>query len=311
MRTFSILLAIIAVHGVGSATTTPGVTRDNVLTERASILHACDIVQPTFTYDELWELEVQLWDNFLYPANLKQAQAINSTLFATDIQGRVDITRNFDGAELNTEYLFGLFTDPKAISLVGVPISYEITEFVAYDRVAAASTIVTFNATTFQRIVPVTIDTFIAWNDERKIWQYDATFRWFGYLLDTLLAAVASDIKATSPDQAIGYVTNTLADSICRTHQNHCTGENQQYSSSEACLKYLTQTVRFGKAHELGQNTLLCRSVHEQMVQWRPAVHCPHIGPSGGGMCTDDQTYGNVVLQKHFTNTPFVRCKKE
>jgi hypothetical protein len=192
-----------------------------------------------------------------------------------------------------------------------VPISYEITEFVAYDRIAAASTVVTFNATTFRRIVPVMIDTFIAWNDERKIWQYDATFRWFGYLLDTFLDAVALDINATSPDQATEYVTNTISYSICRTHQNHCTRENEQYSNFEECLEFLSQNIRFGKAHELGQNTLLCRSVHEQMAQWRPAVHCPHIGPSGGGMCTDDQTYANVVLQNHFTNTPFVHCKKE
>jgi hypothetical protein len=225
------------------------------------------------------------------------------------VQGRVDITRNFDGAELNTEYIFGLFTDPNAVSLIGVPTSYEITEFVAYDRIAAATTVVTYNATTFQRIVPVTIDTFIAWNDEGKIWQYDATFRWFGYLLDTLLAALASDINATSPGQAREYATKILAESICRTHQNYCTEENQQYDNSEACLHFLTQTTRFGKAHELGQNTLLCRSVHEQMVQWRPHVHCPHIGPSGGGMCTDDQTYAAVVQQKHFTNTPFVQYK--
>ena len=43
-------------------------------------------------------------DSFLYPANLIQVKAINSTLFSANIQGRVDITNTFDGPELNTEY---------------------------------------------------------------------------------------------------------------------------------------------------------------------------------------------------------------
>ncbi|KAH7119550.1 hypothetical protein B0J11DRAFT_491417 [Dendryphion nanum] len=117
------------------------------------------------------------------------------------------------------------------------------------------------------------------------------------------------NINAISFDQVVEHVTETLADSICWTHQNYCIGKNQQYPNSEACKNFLTQAVRFGKAHELGQNTLLCRSVHEQMVQWRPAVHCSHIGPSGGGMCTDDQTYVNVVTQNHFTSLPFSDTK--
>lgn len=310
MKAFRNLFAIIGIYGA-SCSAWSGNARpveSSSGTKTGTAPYACAKRQAKFTPEELMALEVQFWDNFIYPANLKQAQTITSDLFTPDVQGRVDITRNFDGAELNTEYLFGLFSDPNAISLVGIPISYEITEFVAYDRAAAASTIITFNATTFGKVLPVTIDTFIAWNDERKIWQYDATFRWFDWLLDTLFAAVASRIGATNTDQAVQFVTKTLANSICKTAQDHCTGANQQYPNMDACLQFLTQKIRFGKAYELGQNTLLCRSVHEQMVPLRPAFHCPHIGPSGGGMCNDDLTYTDVVLQKHFTNTAFVNC---
>ena len=53
------------------------------------------------------------------------------------------IARTFDGRELNTEYLFGLSanlaTSP-AFSLLGIPISYEITHFAASQNIAAAST---------------------------------------------------------------------------------------------------------------------------------------------------------------------------
>jgi hypothetical protein len=34
---------------------------------------------------ELWKLQTTLWDNFLYPANAKQMQSINSTLFAPNV----------------------------------------------------------------------------------------------------------------------------------------------------------------------------------------------------------------------------------
>lgn len=57
-----------------------------------------------FTFDQLWDLNQKFWTSFVYPNNVAQAKSINSTLFADDIQGRIDLTRTFDGPELNTEY---------------------------------------------------------------------------------------------------------------------------------------------------------------------------------------------------------------
>jgi hypothetical protein len=221
----------------------------------------------------------------------------------TQVQGRVDITRTFDGDELNREYIFGLFADPDHVSLVGVPIAYNITQFTANDNIASATTVVTFNASTFGVLIPVTIDTWIEFNPDGKIAQYDAVFRWFDYLLDFLLQGVATKINATSPDLAVSYVSDVLAKTICATHEQHCTGSNQQYTDTAACYDFLTKTTRFGKGYELGRNTLLCREVHEHMVQYRPDVHCPHIGPSGGGYCVDDMNYSQTVLQRYFNDS--------
>ena len=44
-------------------------------------------------------------DAFMYPNNTVEASKINSTLFAENVQGRVDLTSTFDGRELNTEVL--------------------------------------------------------------------------------------------------------------------------------------------------------------------------------------------------------------
>lgn len=55
----------------------------------------------------------------------------------------------------------------------------------------------------------------------------------------------------------------------------------------------------------IGQNTLLCRMVHQNMVPLRPAVHCPHIGPSGGGYCIDTPSYADTVGANYFSNYKF------
>ncbi|KAJ5715241.1 uncharacterized protein N7483_012422 [Penicillium malachiteum] len=262
-----------------------------------------DRPKPKYTYEELWDLETGFWDAFLYPANKKQTEENQSTIFSSDVQGRVDITRTFDGDELNREYIFGLFADPDHVSLVGVPISYSITQFSANDNIAAATTVVTFNATTFGVLVPVTIDTWIEFDEHEKITQYDAVFRWFEYLLDFLVEGTATKINATSSDQAIAYISDTLAKTICNTHDQYCTGSNKQYADNSTCYDFLTKSIRFGKSYELGRNTLLCREVHEHMVQYRPDVHCSHIGPSGGGYCVDDMSYSQTVLQKYFNDS--------
>lgn len=57
-----------------------------------------------FTFNELWDLNQKFWNSFIAPNNAAQARMINSTMFSEDIQGRIDLTRDFDGRELNTEY---------------------------------------------------------------------------------------------------------------------------------------------------------------------------------------------------------------
>jgi hypothetical protein len=215
----------------------------------------------------------------------------------------VDITRTFDGRELNNEYIFGLFSEPDHLSLVGVPIAYSITQFTANGNIASATTVVTFNSTSFGVVIPVTIDTWIEWDAQQKIVQYDATFRWFGPLLEALLKAQAARMNTTDLAVVRAALTQRLADTICQTHEDNCKGENQQYENRDACMDFLTNKTRFGQAYELGRDTLLCREVHELMVKYRPDIHCSHIGPTGGDYCVDDLSYEQVVLEKYFRDS--------
>jgi hypothetical protein len=58
---------------------------------------AYDISSPMFTPKQLWDLQKVVLDNYLYPANVKQAESINSSLLAPNVQGRVDVTTTLAG----------------------------------------------------------------------------------------------------------------------------------------------------------------------------------------------------------------------
>ncbi|KAL8825588.1 MAG: hypothetical protein Q9191_004321 [Dirinaria sp. TL-2023a] len=295
--------------------------------------------QPNFTVDELYALQKKLLDNFIYPANAKQARAINSSLLAQDVQGRVDVTRTFNGRELNTEYLFGLFANladnPGQISLLGVPLSYEIQHFAATQNIVSASTKFMFNFTALNVILPIRIDSWNTYNSRGEITQYDASFIWWDWAVATLIEAAAPVLGAKTPEAAEATLTQLLAKSICQTSTRYCNGTNTQYASDSACLDYLTKKVRFGQPYELGgldtrsfrypapsilpkaalhlPYPLLPQSSHstaesprENMVPLRPTVHCPHIGPTGGGYCADDLSYAETVTRDYFTNAPYI-----
>ncbi|KAF2465320.1 uncharacterized protein BDR25DRAFT_337065 [Lindgomyces ingoldianus] len=258
---------------------------------------------PNFGYAKLYRLQEAFYEKFMYPNNAKEAASINSTAFSEDVLGRVSDTRDFVGRELNTEYIFGLFIPTDSISIIGQPYSYEIMQFTANQNIASASTRVNFTFPSFGNIsLPVTIDTWITWNEAEEITQYDVTFRWFAYLLQTLLLGLAPGNSTLAMERA----TMALASSVCNAHTSYCNGTNAQYESRDDCMQFLTQEIRFGQAFELGMNTLGCRSIHEIMLKYRPDVHCPHIGKSGGGMCDDTMGYVEKVTENFFKNSPWV-----
>ena len=99
--------------------------------------------------------------------------------------------------------------------------------------------------------VPLEIDTWNSFNKRGQITQYDATFRWWDWAIDSLLDTFSKANNFTL-QQTVGAATNLLAQSICGTSTKYCNGTNQQYASNDECVKYLTQDVRFGKSYELG-----------------------------------------------------------
>lgn len=267
---------------------------------------------PHFTFDELYNMTETFFTAFTYPNNVAQAKQINSSLFSPDVLGRIDVTRNFPGRELNTEYGFGLFAniaqshDPTAFSLLGVPIHHEIIHFTANQNIFSASVLIDFNITALGVVSPVEVIMFGSFNRDRQLSQYDATFRYLEWQFSWLFGLGMKKFNIASQSQLQDLLALRLAGSICSIAQRNCQGPNKQYDSPEDCKDFLTKDIRFGSAYELGMNTLLCRMVHQNMVPFRPSLHCPHIGKTGGGYCNDDRTYVGNVLQPLFTHQPLV-----
>jgi hypothetical protein len=263
--------------------------------------HSC------FTFDQLYTLTERFWDNFIFPANVNQSKSINSTLFAENVIGRVDATRTFLGRELNTEYIFGSFSNlglnPSILNLLGVPLSHEPIHFTANQNIVSVAELVFFNLTLINEIIPVEVDTWFTFNAGGEISEYDASFRWLDWIIDDLLDIFTRSLGA---ENAISDLASALATQICQTASTYCIGGLTQYESVAECNDFLTTKIRFGTAYEFGMNTLLCRSLHELMIPLRPEVHCPHVGKTGGNMCVDDLTYAQKVLQPVFTNHPLV-----
>lgn len=51
----------------------------------ACLLSGVVAERPEFTFQELWDLENNFWKQFLYPANVKQINATDGSVFAEDV----------------------------------------------------------------------------------------------------------------------------------------------------------------------------------------------------------------------------------
>ncbi len=72
--------------------------------------------------------------------------------------------------------------------------------------------------------------------------------------------------------------------SYCNVIETNCTGTNDQYVSTAACLESCSP-IPDGTAADTGGNTVGCRTYHAGAAMADPATHCPHAGPGGAGAC--------------------------
>ncbi|KAJ7500100.1 hypothetical protein FB451DRAFT_1207483 [Mycena latifolia] len=240
-----------------------------------------------------------------FPRVVDIANTVNYSALDPNVVGRVDITNTFVGAELNTEYLFGMFSsfgNDLHTSLIGVPLNQTISQLVVQGNTVFTSLIVTFNWTV--EIIPVQFNVAFMFNDDGKVIEYDAVLVRSNWILPLVLPKMvpllAEELGLPVSTDPTFLAMKRAATDICAGHEQFCTRDLAQYNSTDACLDFIMTQIPFGDIWQAGQNTGICRYLHAAMLSRRPAVHCPHIGPSGGDMCTE-KSYFDVVLDDGFS----------
>ncbi|ORX85569.1 hypothetical protein K493DRAFT_326727 [Basidiobolus meristosporus CBS 931.73] len=255
----------------------------------------------------------------MYPNNTEIAKSGKAPgILSLDVQGRVDVTWVFDGQEENIEYLFGLFSNLASSSqtptFLGVPVSYSIFELAVTGDIVSTSVNVDFVHEATGIHLPIQIDVWLRFNQKGEVEQYDAVFRrWslaFRTFVPKLAPLIAKFLKVplseVTPATLPSLIQKFLAQGICESHGKYCLNADQQYSTTQACLDFLLQKVPLGSPDEMGGNNVLCRVIHVNMIPYRPGFHCPHIGPTGGGMCINRvyEDYFKSYFKQTFIGQP-------
>jgi hypothetical protein len=217
-----------------------------------------------------------LYSNVNYPI----AQGIIASgqipaYFASNVRGRITPVNKFEGPVNTEEYFYGLSPVPNQVSPYIIA-SGELTSFASSGDVAATQYIFRFqninNASDFRNLIQTG---FWRFNSVGQIEQYDLAllnlYEW--------LASQGADYRQ------FAFQVQTIL-GVCTVHSQFCLGANKQYNSTLQCIAFLW-SIPFGTPDNYYTNTVACRTIHVLLIPFRPEVHCPHIGPTGGGKCID------------------------
>lgn len=206
-----------------------------------------------------------------------------------DVVGRTT-AGNFKGVELNSEY-FAAAVPTFAISgKLMAKIPY-ITNFATTGHVASFTADHLVTVPTLNISANWTLSGWFKFSpDSNRIAAYDIHFLRFMEFLETV-----GTIAPSNPALEQRFIAGTSA-YICNKTVTLCTGDSTQYANMTACMGILSKVPIIRANGDLQSNCLLCRAVHSILLSYDPKLHCPHVGPTGGGACSD-KLYGRYASQ--------------
>lgn len=224
-------------------------------------------------------------------------------LFNQNVTGRVDPVGDFVGFEDSIEYFFALSPLPLGNPAMAAITKIQITEFSTGCKDVASSVVYLYCSVVNpgapnhgQPLAPLKQVAFWKFDEEGAVLKYDA---WIPNLNSWVQATTAALV--TNPLFQAGSIIQ-----VCSESQLRCTGPNKQWESVNECIASLSAKV-YGNYDAAWGDNVVCRSIHLVLTQVRPDVsyslslstetvandgtqiHCPHVGPTGGGKCIDVQ----------------------
>nr|GAT43385.1 predicted protein [Mycena chlorophos] len=113
-------------------------------------------------------------------------------------------------------------------------------------------------------------------------WHFDDDGAVLDY--DAWIPNIPKQVNLTQPGFFTPKGMNNTLNTLCAAQASTCVGANQVYTSPEQCYEILSQRD-FGDWDEVWGDNVICRTLHVRLALIRPEVHCPHVGPTGGGKC--------------------------
>ncbi|KAF7198261.1 Bifonsecin B biosynthesis cluster protein A [Pseudocercospora fuligena] len=250
----------------------------------------------------------KIYDLTVYPYNdpiqNQGGSAVPPGLFAQNTVGRVSPVGEFEGFEDSIEYFFALAPSPKDPNFRGAAIyEAQVVEFTSGCPEIAASLVYLRTAKVDANTYQVDTSQPMSTLSQVAFWQFDPYGQveryhaWIPNLEAWVYAQTGFDFSSYLLEKAVPLF-------LCPQIQERCTGSNQQYLDVLTCTLEL-DLKPFGSFDEAYGDTVACRIIHLLLTKVHPDVHCPHVGPTGGGKCSpieyskdyfdDDQLFGVPV----------------
>ncbi|CAK4032316.1 Hypothetical predicted protein [Lecanosticta acicola] len=203
----------------------------------------------------------KIYDLTVYPNNipvlLQGGAAVPKGLFSNDSKGRVSPVGNFVGFEDSIEYFFALAPTPQGNPAGAAVYDAQVVNFVSGCPDVASSLV------------------YLRTGQVNQLGQLNKSAP------TSTLSQLASGV-----DYSNMQVQQAAVQGLCPVIQQRCTGSNQQYTSVQDCGQQLGAKP-FGNFDEAWGDNIACRTIHLILTVVHPEVHCPHVGPTGGGKCSE------------------------
>jgi SnoaL-like domain len=192
-------------------------------------------------------------------------------IFAAGVRGRVTPVGHFHDEQAVSEYFFGLAATPtsrvttatmRSLAVSGDKVAVEVD--IHFEKLAGGG--FTLRQTGF-----------FTFDDDDLVSSFDLS------ILN--LGAAVNPTSAAEREASIQGVCAVLTTGVAGQPAT-CRGENAEYADFNDCVTFM-RSVPYGTWDRANSNTFVCRQFHTLLTPFRPDVHCPHAGKTGGGMCVD------------------------
>jgi hypothetical protein len=213
----------------------------------------------------------RLYNNLIFPIPtlILTGRVSVENIFASNVRGRVTPVGQLHDPEAVNEYFFGLASTPMS----------RVTR-VTFQSLVASGDLVAVEVDIQFKGQPPTPDFklrqtgFFTFDDEDRIVSFDLTILNLGAAVNA-----RSDAEREANIQSVCGVLTVGIGNLPPT----CPTE---YTDLADCVAFM-RSIPYGSWDRANSNTAVCRQLHTLMTPYRPEVHCPHAGKTGGGMCVD------------------------